>query len=176
MFVDELERGIEICDAALADARRLESPIAYARASQLRALPLCDQGRITEALADAQAAAAAHGDALETDTVIASAALALCHLQRGHLEAAEQALAKIDHPTVHDTVQRPYLLDVRARLRLAQRRAQDALEDATQAGERLRSHCEATSPGVVAWRSTAALAHLALGNPNAAIELAAEEL
>jgi len=176
VFVDELERGIEICDAALADARRLESPIAYARASQLRALPLCDQGRITEALADAQAAAAAHGDALETDTVIASGALALCHLQRGHLEAAEQALAKIDDPAVHDTVQRPYLLDVRARLRLAQRRAQDALEDATQAGERLRSHCEATSPGVVAWRSTAALAHLALGNANAAIELAAEEL
>ena len=176
LFVDELERGIEICDAALADARRLESPIAYARASQLRALPLYAQGRILDALADAQAAAAVHGDALETDTVIARAALALCHLQRGPLEAAEQALAMIDDPAVRDTVQRPYLLDVRARLRLAQRRPQEALEDATRAGEHLQSHCATTSPGVVAWRSTAALAHLALGNTNAAVELAAEEL
>ena len=176
LFVDELERGIELCDAVLADARRLESPLAYATASQFRALPLYAQGRVEDALADAQVAAAPHGDALQTDAVIACGTLALCHLQRGQLDAAEKALAVIDDPAVHDSVQRPYLLDARAQLRLAQRRPREALADASLAGERLQSHYGEASPGVVAWRSTAALAQLALGEASSAIELAAEEL
>lgn len=70
----------------------------------------------------------------------------------------------------------PFLLDVRAQLRLAQYRPADALEDATSAGERLRSDFAADHPGAIAWRSTAALAHLALGQSQRAQQLAQAEL
>jgi DNA-binding CsgD family transcriptional regulator len=36
----------------------------------------------------------------------------------------------IDNPAVHNSVQRPHLLDVRAQLRLSQRRQREALDDA----------------------------------------------
>jgi DNA-binding CsgD family transcriptional regulator len=65
------------------------------------------------------------------------------------------------------------LLDVRAQLRLAQLRPEEALDDATKAGGLLE---EDVSPGALAWRSTAALAHLALGDAEGARGLATEEL
>jgi DNA-binding CsgD family transcriptional regulator/tetratricopeptide (TPR) repeat protein len=176
LFVDELERAIEICDAALADARRRHSPLAYATASYCRAGPLYEQGRVIDALADAQAALNACHDSRPTDLRSASGALVLCHLQRGQLEEAEAALTTIQDPPVRDSPQHAYLLDVRAQLRLAQQRPQEALADATQAGKRLESDFGAISPGAIAWRSTAALAHLASGNSDVAKELAADEL
>jgi DNA-binding CsgD family transcriptional regulator len=69
-----------------------------------------------------------------------------------------------------------FLLDVRAQLRLAQLRPDAALEDALDAGRRLQEDYGISSPGGVAWRSTAALANLALGERARAHELASEEL
>jgi DNA-binding CsgD family transcriptional regulator len=176
LFVDELERDLEICDDALAEARRLESPAAYATASYCRAWPLYEQGRILDAAADAQAALDARPAGCRTYVRTAYGALACCHIQRAELAHAETALTFIGHPQVESSVHVLFLLDVRAQLRLAQLRPEAALRDALDAGRRLQEHYGISSPGGVAWRSTAALANLALGDRVRAHDLASEEL
>jgi DNA-binding NarL/FixJ family response regulator len=176
LFADELERDLEICDAALAEARDRGSPLAFATVSYCSAWPLYEQGRILEAAANARAALDARPVDADTDVRAACGILACCHLQRGQLEQAETALATIDQEVVRDTLRLPFLLDVRAQLRLAQNRPEEALKDATRAGERLQAEFAADNPGIVAWRSTAALAQLALGEPTRARELAEEGL
>jgi DNA-binding NarL/FixJ family response regulator len=176
LFADELERDLEICDAALADAQDRGSPLAFATVSYCRSWAMYEQGRIAEAAADAEAALDVRPVDLNTDVRAASGILACCHLQRGRLDDAETALATMDEEEVRESARYPFLLDVRAQLRLAQHRPEEALEDATHAGDRLQSEFAADNPGIVAWRSTAALAHLALGEPSRARELAEEAL
>jgi DNA-binding CsgD family transcriptional regulator len=101
---------------------------------------------------------------------------ALCRIELGQFEHAAGALSLLDNDAVEELVVYPLLLDARAQLRLAEHRPQDALEDATQAGLVLASGPTGGSPGAVPWRSTAALAHLALGEPERARMLAEAEL
>jgi len=176
LFTDELERAIEICDAALADARAHGSAPGFGTVSFCRTWPRYEQGRIIEAAADAQAAGDARRDESATEIRAILGALARCHLQRGELEQAEAALATIEDEKTRESLRFPFLLDVRAQLRLAQHRPEEALADAVTAGKRLRSDFAADNPGAVAWRSTAALAHLALGQADQAGELAQAEL
>ena len=68
------------------------------------------------------------------------------------------------------------MLDVRAQLALARHDPRAALQDALQAGALIAADATAIAPGVLAWRSTAALAHLALGQPQRARTLAEREL
>jgi DNA-binding NarL/FixJ family response regulator len=176
LFVDELERDLEICDEALDAARRIESAVAYATAKYCRAWPLYEQGRVVDAATDAQAALDARPAGCRPYVRTAYGALACCYLQRGQLEHAESSLTIIGHPQVESSIHLPFLLDARAQLRLAQLRPEEALRDALESGRRLRSDYGITCPGAVAWRSTAALAHLALGERTQAQELATEEL
>jgi DNA-binding CsgD family transcriptional regulator len=175
-IVDELERSLALCDAALAHARAREATEALAIAHHCRAWPLFERGEITAAAEAAQAAIdvlpAAGGGYLPT----AYAAIAACHIQRGRLTEAESALAVIDHPELHRGDRLPGLLAVRAELRLAQRRPRAALEDAVRAGGLWEAELGPPSPGALPWRAIAAMAHLALGEAGAAHDLAAEEL
>ena len=75
-----------------------------------------------------------------------------------------------------EDVRYPFLLEIRAQLRLVQHRPREALDDAVRSGEWFQADFAATSPGVTTWRSTAALAHLALGQADRAEELAAGDL
>jgi DNA-binding CsgD family transcriptional regulator len=175
LFTDDLERAIEICDTALADLRDRGSALGFGTVRFSRTWPLYEQGRILDAAADAEAARDARRDSSATEVRAISGALARCHLQRGELQQAETALATMDNERTRESLRFPFLLDVRAQLRLAQHRPEEALADATLAGERLRSDFAADNPGAVAWRSTAALAHLALGQPQQATELAQAE-
>lgn len=174
LFADELERDIELCEAMLL-ARDQGSQLADATVAYCRTWPLYEQGKIAEAAADARAALDAPGDG-GTHVRTAYGALACCQIQRGQLREAEHALAIIDEADISGSVRHPFLLEVRAQLRLAQHRPREALEDALQAGERLRADFSVANPGVVAWRSTAALALLALGDSARAEGLAADEL
>jgi DNA-binding CsgD family transcriptional regulator len=175
-MVDELERSLELCDAALAHARAREATAALALAHHCRAWPLYERGDIAAAGEAARAALdvlpAGHTGYLPT----AYAAIASCHIQQGRLDEAERALAIIDHPALQDANGLPSLILARAQLRLAQRRAQGALEDAMQAGRLWQEERGPPTPGALAWRATAAMAHLALGQAEAARKLAAEEL
>ena len=176
LFADELERAVEIAEAALAIARERDSSVLYATASYSRMWPLYEQGHITEAAADAQAALDARPDRWQAHVRTAYGVLACCHLQRGELTEAESALTMLDDPEIRSSVRYPFLLDVRAQLRLAQHRPKQALEDAVESGARLQEYLGTVSPGVVAWRSSAALALSALGEPERARKLAKEEL
>jgi DNA-binding CsgD family transcriptional regulator len=174
LFADELERDVQICDAALDATPHNLSPIAFATASCCRAWPLYEQGRIVEAAADG----AAGLDSLshsQPQIRTAYGALACCHIQRGSLEQAERMLMMVEDEA-GNALRHPFLLEIRAQLRLAQHRPQEALEDAVRSGQWLHSDFGASCPGATTWRSTAALAHLALGEADRATELAAEEL
>jgi DNA-binding CsgD family transcriptional regulator len=175
-MVDELERSLELCDAALAHARAREATEALAIAHHCQAWPLYERGDIAAA---AQAARAAI-DVLPASTLgylpTAYAIIAACHIQQGRLSEAENALAVIEHPDVHCGDRVSALLTTRAQLRLAQRRPQEALDDAIRAGRLWEEELGPASPGALSWRPMAAMAHLTLGDTERARDLASEEL
>lgn len=175
LFADELEREVELCEAMSLVARDPASRLADATVSYCRTWPLYEQGKVAEAAADVRAALDAPGDGA-THARTADGALACCQMQRGQVDEAERTLAIIEEADVNGSARYPFLLDVRAQLRLAQHRPREALDDALRAGDRLRTDFSVANPGVVAWRSTAALALLALGDSGRAEELAADEL
>ncbi len=102
--------------------------------------------------------------------------IAHCHIESGSLEQAETALATLRRQPIRESLLWPLLLEVRARLRLAQHRPREALKDAVRAGVILETGFIETTPGAIPWRSTAALANLALGEPKRARVLVEEEL
>jgi DNA-binding CsgD family transcriptional regulator/predicted negative regulator of RcsB-dependent stress response len=175
LFMDDLERVLEICETIGADSEERSARIPPATIGSLRAWPRYERGQIDEAAADAQIAL----DAADPGPRIgrtAYGALACCMLMRGQLEQAEQALALVGDGDLETGIHHPFLMEVRAQVRLAQRRPEEALEDALQAGHALKSDFGVMNPGASAWRSTAALAHLAMGHSDPAEELAADEL
>ncbi len=175
-MVDELERSLQLCDAALAHAEAREATEALAIAHHCRAWPLYERGEITAAAEAARAAIdvlpAGHIGYLPT----AYAVIACCHIQQGRLSEAESDLAVIEHPQLHCGDRLPALLATRAQLRLAQHRPQEALDDAVQAGRLWEEELGAPSPGALPWRAIAAMAHLGLGQTEPARELATAEL
>jgi DNA-binding CsgD family transcriptional regulator len=175
-MVDELERALELCDAALGHARAREANEAVAVAQHCRAWPLYERGEITAAAKAARAALDVLPGGGSAYLPPAYAAIACCHIQQGQLGEAERALAVIEHPELRRGDRLPGLLHARAQLRLAQHRPEQALEDAVDAGRRWEEELGAPSPGALAWRTTAALAQAALGRVDAARELGAEAL
>jgi DNA-binding CsgD family transcriptional regulator len=145
-------------------------------ASYCRAWPLYKQGRIVEALAEARAALEARPANWQVHVRTAYGAVAACNIARGELDHAETGLMIVGDAQLRDTIHVPFLLEVRAQLRLAQVRPHEALADALEAGRLCESGLGVENPGALAWRSTAALAHLAMGEPNEARDLATEEL
>jgi DNA-binding CsgD family transcriptional regulator len=176
LMVDELEWGLELGDAALRHADARKSPAALAMAQQARAWPLYERGEIAAASAAARAAIDALPSSGHGHFRTAYGAIACCHLQQGHLAEAEGALAVIGRPELHRPDQLPSLLIARAQLRMAQGRGDEAVSDATEAGRQWEEHVGSDNPGSLAWRSIAALAHLARGETGRAHELATEEL
>jgi DNA-binding CsgD family transcriptional regulator len=168
MFVDELERAVEIAQAATRSGRSAGRPGAD---HCCQGWSLYHQGQITAALALAEAARAAQRDDLAARGLIVA-----CRLAQGRLDEAEVGLPSLLESGGIEEIDAVALLDLRAQLRLAQLRPADALADALDAGRRVGSSGGDLGPGVVAWRSTAALARLALGETERARGLAEEEL
>jgi DNA-binding CsgD family transcriptional regulator len=175
-MVDELERVLEMCDAAVTHAEAREAAGALAIANHCRTWPLYERGEIAAAAEAASAAIDARPASGPGYLPTAYAAIASCHIQQGQLSEAESALAVIEHPDLHRGDGLPSLLTTRAELRLAQRRPQQALDDAMAAGRIWESELGPASPGALPWRAIAATAHLALGQRDPARALAAEEL
>ena len=176
VFADELEQAIEIASAVLtAQAPDQMSPMQEI-VSATKAWALYQQGRLAEAEADANAALDGPSGARASFTQSALALIACCHLERGHLEQAESVLALMEGQGTTDPISHALHLDVRAQLRLAEHRPQEALQDAFEAGLVIDARFADASPGAIPWRSTAALAHLALGEPAEARTLVEEEL
>ena len=176
VIADDLERALEISAAALDAQGNEKISAADELTAYARARALYEQGRVGEAEAVAHAAVgpAPSGRHRYSEGILA--VLARCHIERGLLEQAEAVLAGISGNGTRDSVGRASVLDARAQLRLAQHRPQDALQDALDAGSLLAEQLPHASPGSIAWRSSAALAHLALGEAGRASALIEEEL
>jgi DNA-binding CsgD family transcriptional regulator len=175
-YADRLDEADELIAQALADVRRRGSLTGYVHISTFRAQARLRRGLVSEAEADARGAVEAAG--LSGGYVVPGtfALLVEALVERDDLDAAEVELRRSGLPEVPPIVF-PFtmLLHSRAVLRLAQGRAGEALADALLCGE----HQEALriqNPALIPWRSTAALAHAALGEREVARRLAAAEL
>jgi DNA-binding CsgD family transcriptional regulator len=96
-------------------------------------------------------------------------------VERGELDAAEEALAPLASDAEGGSVIAAEIRFARGRLRVAQGRVAEGLEDFLAVGTPL-TRATITCPGYLPWRSEAALAQLALGDHESATRLAAEEL
>jgi ATP/maltotriose-dependent transcriptional regulator MalT len=96
-------------------------------------------------------------------------------VDQGEFDAAEQSLGPLDSEPESRFLANAVLRFARGRLRVAQGRAAEGLEDLLWAGT-VVTRAQVTSPSFLPWRSEAALAHLALGEREPAGRLAAEEL
>jgi DNA-binding CsgD family transcriptional regulator len=93
----------------------------------------------------------------------------------GELDEAEEVLAPLDSDVESGSLPAVVLRLARGRLRVAQGRVAEGLEDFLSVGEQL-TRAGVTSPSYLSWRSDAALAQLALGDREQAGRLAEEEL
>jgi DNA-binding CsgD family transcriptional regulator len=96
-------------------------------------------------------------------------------VDQGELEAAADALAPLDSEAEGGFLPDAILRFARGRLRIAQGRVSEGLEDLLGVGTVL-TQALVTSPAFLPWRSEAALAKLALGDREPAARLAEEEL
>jgi ATP/maltotriose-dependent transcriptional regulator MalT len=176
IFSDRLVAARQVWSDALAEARRKGSALMFSFASVFRSHVEWRLGSIPEAEADARAA-------LELTEVreaqvglpFALSGLIDALIERGELDEAERSLVEsgIAGP-LPELLHVTFALDSRARLRLAQGRAQEALDDLRECA-RLLEGWRIRSPGRIPWRASAALALTALGKREEAIRLALEE-
>jgi len=165
---------------------RLDASIGHARAagdSSLLAMGLANRGWLALRRGDLGAAeedartalAATELPAPPMYRVLNATLLVETLVDRGDLDSAEQALAPIEPVTRSGSLVAAVLRFARGRLRVAQGRAAEGLEDFLGVGA-LTTQALVSSPGFLPWRSEAALAHLALGEHDPARRLAEEEL
>ena len=170
----QFERSIELLECVMEDARRRGAPLAFATASYERALPLLGQGNIIAACADIERTLDAERYGWHQFARAAAAIYALCLLELGDLERAESAL-RVEEPAGRASdLQDAVALTVRAELRLAQGRAEDALEDAL-ASRRVLGEANVLT-AFTPWQAIAAAAWLALDDTERAAALAQESL
>ncbi len=174
-FAERYEQALSRFGEALAEARRLGSLPHVLGLSCYRALHHLRIGNLADAEADARVALETGPRLPGLHAAVALAALLETLAERAEFDAAEAAderyrLAE-QFPT---TMQAGWLIAARGRLRLAERRPAAALGDLLAAGE-LFARLRISTP-TIAWRSDAALAHLALGAQAEARTLAAEEV
>jgi DNA-binding CsgD family transcriptional regulator len=166
----DLERAIEVADAALEDARRRSWPLAFATASFVGALPHLARGQVDAAIADLESARDARRFGWRQFARMAAAQYALCLIEKDDLQRAGEVLLEESLPRGQGDLEdamRTYTLGV---LRLAQGNAREALELALATGEVVERTLKVY--GLCPWRTAAALAALALGDTTQALALA----
>jgi DNA-binding CsgD family transcriptional regulator len=171
MATDHLDAAWRTWNAAVERARKTGSVPGFAAAATVRACLAYRCGQLADAEADARLA----DDLLRELGAGSSRRYSLAFLvgalvERGEVEAAARRLDDSGVP-----VKLTLLLDSRGRLRCAQGRFAEAVEDFLDCGQRLAAR-GSRHPGILAWRSSAALALQCLDEPVEARRLAHEEL
>ena len=164
----------QLLDDALDSARARGSRRVFVMLSYLRSWPLYFQGRIVEAIADVESALASLDYGWKAHAGNACAILAHGHMERGDLQAAQRALERAAEADLEQGFhERAVLLIARGRLRLLRLDAQGALDEFRAAGELCGRSGRRTA---FSWRLAAALAALAVGDPEQARQLADDEI
>jgi DNA-binding CsgD family transcriptional regulator len=173
-FSDRIEEAERIFTYAVEDAQRRGSIVSFALHSGYRSMTLLRRGALSEAEADARAGLEAAATPVTTPYLVACLLDVL--IEKGDLDEAEAVLERHgmsgDPGTSWGSLQ---LRESRGRLRTAQARPAEGLADLLDDGE-LALASDFSNPAIVPWRSSAALAHHALGNLEEAMELAGAEL
>jgi DNA-binding CsgD family transcriptional regulator len=175
-WTERYDEAQALVDAALAEARAAGNGLVLNAMLTQRAWLEFRRGDLTAAEADARALL--EGPKLSAPplwTLLGTGALVAALVERGELDKAERALAPVAADLDCTSHEGAVLLHARGRLRLAQRRPGEALDDFLAAGE-VATVTRAPSPCFLSWRSDAALAQLRLGEPEMARRLSAAEL
>jgi DNA-binding CsgD family transcriptional regulator len=175
LSADLLTEGSQLLDAAVADSRRRGAVFSWSASLMGRAWVALLRGAVVDAETDAR---------LALDTPANELANAMAHflgwfvqilVERGCVEEAASLLTEDRVGVIRDDSWQ--LLRARGIVAAARRDYRTALGDALMVGDVLDSlgvvNPAASYPG---WRSEAALAHHALGEPDEAIELASQEV
>ncbi|HEY1538464.1 MAG TPA: AAA family ATPase [Solirubrobacteraceae bacterium] len=161
-------------ERALKRALERGSITSFALGLAFRAGLAIHRGALADAEADARAALdAARVGGVATALPFSLTYLAVALIEQGELEAAAAVLGRFECET-DGFADVPYFQLVRGRLRRAQGDVAASLAATLEAAAGYDGTGQ-SNPALAAWRSEAALAHLALGERAAALELAAEE-
>jgi DNA-binding CsgD family transcriptional regulator len=165
-----------LLDASIAEARVTGDGGRLAACLASRGWLALRRGDLYAAEGDARTAlAATELPAPPMYRVLNGGVLVKALVDQGKLDEADEALAPLDSGAETGFVTAAILRLARGALQVAQGRVADGLEDFLAVGADL-NRAMVTSPSFLPWRSEAALAHLALGDGEAAGRLAAEEL
>jgi DNA-binding CsgD family transcriptional regulator len=164
-----------LLDDSIAQARLTGDSSRLAMGLANRAWLALRQGDPGAAEADARTAlGAVELPAPPAYRVLNGALLVESLVEQGRLEAAVEALRPLDSEAESGSLVAAALRFARGRLRVAQGRVTEGLEDFLAVGV-LLTRALVTSPSYLPWRSEAALAYLALGDHESARRLADEE-
>ncbi|HEY4863928.1 MAG TPA: AAA family ATPase [Candidatus Dormibacteraeota bacterium] len=166
-----------LLDSTVADARRVSDEVLVLTFLVPRAWLALRRGDLTAAEADARAVLEAPALSALSPVLrpIAAGVLVEVLVERGEFDRAERQLQPLAADLQSTSQMAAALRYARARLRFAQRRFGEALADLRAVGE-IAMRIDAISPSFLAWRSEAAVAALALGEPDTARRLSGEEL
>lgn len=173
-FSDWLDEVDEAAAAGLSDARTRGSVVGYAAMSTLRGSARYFCGDLVGALADLEGGL----ERLPVMMVVrpfAHAYTALAHLDRGDAERAADLLSHAPDEGLTNPFTYNWMLFARGRLALHEGDPATALRTLLDCGQRLEA-IPAPCPGVLPWRSEAAIAALKLERGDEAHGLAHEEL
>ena len=176
VWTEHYEEAQALLDAAVAEARASANRLVLPGALGLRAWLSFRRGDLVAAEADARALL--EGPELSDPPIrrlSATGALVATLLEQGRVDEVERLLEPLAAELARTLQVTALLRHGRGHVRLARRRPRDALADFLAAGE-LATRMGAVSPTFLPWRSDAALAHLALGERDAARVLSADEL
>jgi DNA-binding CsgD family transcriptional regulator len=166
---DPLQR---LCEDLLAAARRRGARQETIGILVARARASCDRGALADAEADARwALERAEG----VRRMYAVTEVIRVLIERDALEAAEHVLEQLVDPRASRSIEAARFLIARGRLRGAQGRLQEALDDFLECGQR----CEPLGLSIAStfpWRAEAALVQALLGDTREARRLAGEQL
>jgi DNA-binding CsgD family transcriptional regulator/predicted negative regulator of RcsB-dependent stress response len=172
----ELDAEITMLDDAMKAAQRIGAYGKAAIYAYCRSLAHLLSGRIVESIADSQAAVAAHEQGWEVFYPGTCASLSQALLERGEIDAAEQAIA-LDDDRWRQRLDFQFMVPIaRGRVRMARGDHAGAvreLSQAKEAGEQLGL----SSPSILAdWRTWYAVGMARIGNQDAADRVAGESL
>jgi len=175
---DHLTEALDVFDRGIDAARALGSESEYRYLTALRSHTVWDTGRLREAESDARGALEdSSGEPQSPNAPIAAAMLIDALTERGRLDEAARVLDDYqlggDQPV--DTVVAHVIPIIRARLLRRLNKPRAALDDLLDCGRTLVDGGY-TNPSFTEWRAEAVLAHRALGETEAAAELAAQNL
>ncbi len=171
-LIECYEKLEQLCEDLLVAARRRGAMQETVAILVTRATLLCDRGALADAQADARwALERAEG----RRRIHAVTEVIRVLIDRDDLDQAEDALEQCADPLTSRSVDVVPFLIARGRLRRAQGRLQEALEDFLECGQR-SEHLGLSMLSAVPWRAEAALVHAALGDTRKARRLAGEQL